>query len=594
MKKNSNYILFLRLWNLISYRRKLQFLVLLILLLLASFAEIISIGAIIPFLGVLTSPESFFNSKYFTFFNEILNLKSPKEMLFPFTILFSIAILFSGILRFILLWVQTKISYAIGSDFSNEIYKRTLYQPYTVHVLRNSSEVISTISGKVNSVILQILVPLLVIISSTFLLLLIITSIIIYNPKIAFISILTLGSIYYIVIKSTKKRLAVDGKRVSVESSQVIKILQEGLGGIRDILIDGTQNTYINIYERADKPLRKAQAYITILASSPRFGVESLGIIMIAYLSYYFALQPQGLALIIPTLGAIALGAQRLLPVLQQLYSSWISIKGNLATLEDVLLLLEQPMPVYVNDKYQEVLTFNSEIKLNGISYSYPNSSQLVLKEVNLSISKGSRIGIIGTTGSGKSTLLDIFMGLLDPTNGYISVDNVKLTKDNMRGWQIHLAHVPQNVFLSDTTIAENIAFGVSKDKIDNLRIKEVAQKAQISDFIESLDRKYNNAVGEGGVRISGGQKQRLAIARAFYKNADVIIFDEATSALDNETEKEVMKSIDKISSELTLIIVAHRLTTLKKCDKIIELSNGEIKRIGTYEEIINNYVDVN
>jgi ATP-binding cassette subfamily B protein len=593
MKNNNNYILFLRLWNLISYRRKVQFLVLIILLLFASFAEIISIGAIIPFLGVLTSPERFFKSSYLHSFINILDVKSPKEMLFPFTILFSTAILFSGILRFLLLWVQTKISYAIGSDFSNEIYKRTLYQPYNVHVLRNSSEIISTISGKVNSVILQVLVPILVIISSTFLLLLIITSIIIYNPQIAFLSIFTLGSIYFIVIKSTKKRLAVDGKRVSVESSQVIKILQEGLGGIRDILLDGTQNTYIDIYEKADKPLRKAQAYITILASSPRFGVESLGIIMIAYLSYYFAIQPEGITLIIPTLGAIALGAQRLLPVLQQLYSSWISIKGNLATLEDVILLLEQPLPEYIKNKDQSVLNFAKEIKLNHISYAYPTNSQLVLKDINLTIEKGSKIGIIGTTGSGKSTLLDIFMGLLEPTSGFISVDNEKLTKDNMRGWQLHLAHVPQNVFLSDATIAENIAFGVSKNMIDFRRIKDVSKKAQISDFIESLHDKYNNIVGEAGVRISGGQKQRLAIARAFYKNANVIIFDEATSALDNETEKEVMKSIEKISSELTLIIVAHRLTTLKNCDKIIELCNGEVKRIGTYDEIINDNVDI-
>lgn len=589
MKQKNKYILIIKIWSLISLRRKVQFLILLILLFLASFAEILSIGAIIPFLGVLTSPESFYNSKYLNYFIQVLEFKSPKEMLFPFTILFSIAILFSGILRFLLLWFQTRISYAIGSDFSNEIYKRTLYQPYSVHVLRNSSELISTISGKVNTVILQILVPALVTISSTFLLLLIITSIIIYNPQIALLTITILGGIYYVVINATKRRLSIDGKRVNDESSHVIKILQEGLGGIRDILIDGTQNTYVKIYEKADRPLRKAQAYITILASSPRYGVESLGIISIAFLSYYFALKPQGLTLIIPSLGAIALGAQRLLPVLQQLYSSWISIKGNLATLEGVILLLEQPLPDIICEDIQEKIPFNSEIKLENISFSYLNNSKMVLRGINLTINKGARIGVIGTTGSGKSTLVDVFMGLLNPTTGKIIVDGVELMKDNLRGWQRHLAHVPQNVYLSDSTIAENIAFGMSKGMIDWLRIEEVAKKAQILDFIESLEYKFDHVVGEGGVRISGGQKQRLAIARAFYKNADIFIFDEATSALDNKTEKEVMKSIEEISSELTLIIVAHRLTTLKNCDKIVELSNGEIIRIGTYEEIINS-----
>ncbi len=588
--ENNNFILFRRLWNMVSSKRKFQFFILLILLILASIAELISIGAIVPFLGVLTNPEIFFKSIYLYQFIEIFKIKSPNELLLPFTFLFSIAIFFSGLLRFLLLWSQTKISYAIGSDFSNDIYKKTLYQPYSVHVLRNSSDIISIISGKVNSVILQIIVPILVIISSTFLLLLIITSIIIYNPQIAFSSIITLGSIYFIVIKSTKKRLEEDGKRVSYESSQVIKILQEGLGGIRDILLDGTQNTYINIYAKADKPLRKAQAYITILASSPRFGVESLGIIMIAFLSYYFAIQPQGIGLIIPTLGAIALGAQRMLPVLQQLYSSWISIKGNIATLEDVLSLLEQPLPEHlIQNESRKVISFNNEIRLYEISFGYEKKSQLVLNKINISIPKGARIGIIGTTGSGKSTLLDIFMGLLEPSSGFISIDGVKLSKENLRSWQMHLAHVPQNVFLSDSTIAENIAFGVSKDLIDIDRVIDVAKKAQIADFIESLENKYNNVVGEGGIRISGGQKQRLAIARAFYKNADVIIFDEATSALDNETEKEVMKAIDKISTELTLVIVAHRLSTLKKCDKIIELKNGVISRMGTYDEIVNN-----
>jgi ATP-binding cassette subfamily B protein len=228
---------------------------------------------------------------------------------------------------------------------------------------------------------------------------------------------------------------------------------------------------------------------------------------------------------------------------------------------------------------------------LEQVVFRYAPDAPLVLQNLNLTIPKGSRVGFVGSTGSGKSTLIDIIMALLDPIEGSLMVDDVPINSNNSRSWQSHIAHVPQTIFLADSTIAENIALGIMSRNVDLERVRKAAQQAQIADIIESWDKKYDTIVGERGIRLSGGQRQRIGIARALYKQADVIVFDEATSALDNDTERTVMKAINSISKEITLLIIAHRLTTLKDCDQIIELSDGQVSKVGSYEQIINKPV---
>jgi ATP-binding cassette subfamily B protein len=301
--------------------------------------------------------------------------------------------------------------------------------------------------------------------------------------------------------------------------------------------------------------------------------------IAIAVLAYWLVQQTDGITKAIPILGAIAIGSVRLLPLLQQSYQSWSSIRSGQIILQDVLELLEQPLPDDVDQPPPKPLPFKQSIVLNQLSFRYSPDSPYILEKINLTIVKGSRVGFIGTTGCGKSTLLDIIMGLLTPTHGTLEIDGQILTPSNNRAWQTHLAHVPQSVFLADSTIGENIALGVAKDKIDYQRIRQSAQQAQLSDSIESWSNQYQTFVGERGIRLSGGQRQRIGIARALYKQADVIVFDEATSALDNETEQAVMQSIEDLSKDLTILIVAHRLSTLKSCTQIVELGEGCIKR---------------
>ncbi len=580
-----------RLWHHISPRRRRQFSMLLVLMLLASFAEILSIGAVLPFLGVLTAPERIFELPAAQPIIQVLNITGPKQLLLPLTVAFGAAALIAGAMRLLLLWASTRLSFATGADLSISIYRRTLYQSYAVHCARNSSEVINGISGKANGVIYSIIVPALTLISSSVMLIAILIALLSVQPVIALAAFGGFGFIYAVIIRLTRKRLLVDSLCAARETTQVIKSLQEGLGGIRDVLIDGSQAAYCEIYSNADLPLRRAQGNSSFISASPRYGMEALGMMLIAVLAYSLAQQVDGVAKAIPILGALALGAQRLLPVLQQSYGSWTQINSGQSSLKDTLELLDQPLPDYVSQPAAQLLPFNENIDLKQLGFRYSAQTPYVLKQIDLTIAKGSRVGFIGATGSGKSTLLDVVMGLLQPTDGALEIDGHKVTPANHRAWQAHIAHVPQAIFLADSTIEENIAFGVPKDQIDHHRVKQAAQQAQIAESIESWPDQYQTFVGERGIRLSGGQRQRIGIARALYKKANVIIFDEATSALDNETEQAVMQAIEGLSKDLTLLIIAHRITTLKNCTQIVELASGAIKRVGTYKDIVNQTV---
>lgn len=583
----SSKALLKRLWLHIEVKRRMQLAALFMLMCAVSFAEIISIGAVLPFLGALTTPERVFNHPIAQPLIHILGLTEPAQLLFPLTIIFASAALCSGALRLALHWGQTRLSYAIGADFGSSIYRRTLYQPYVVHLNRNSSEVISAISTKADTIVYTILLPILVVLSSCMMLLTIFVALVFLEPTIALAAILGFGAIYGFTILVTKSRLSAYSRVISQEQTSIVKTLQEALGGIRDVLIDGTQAIYCRIYRSADQRLRRAQSSVVMIGGTPRYAVEALGMVVIAVLAYVLASRPQGLGSAIPIMGALALGAQRMLPVLQQGYSSWSTLRSGEGSLEDALSLLDQPLPDYADAPPAPPLPFKKQISLDRVSFKYGPELPWVLHDVCLTIPKGSKVGFIGTTGGGKSTVLDIVMGLLTPTAGDLKIDDQRVTEGNGRAWQAHIAHVPQSIFLADASIAENIAFGVPKTQIDYARVKAAAQKAQIATTIESWSDQYNTFVGERGMRLSGGQRQRIGIARALYKSVDVLILDEATSALDGDTERAVMEALGGIDQEITVLMVAHRLTTLRDCTHVVELANGRVQRVGSYAEIV-------
>ncbi|OXR47985.1 ABC transporter ATP-binding protein [Pusillimonas sp. T2] len=579
-------------WAHLTARRKRQLAVLVILMVLTSFAEVLSLGAVLPFLAILTTPDRVFEYPAIQPILSWMEIQSAQELLLPITALFIVAALLAGVMRLALLYVNTKLSYAIGADFSYEVYRRTLYQPYIVHVSRNSSEVISGVVNKVAMIISGFLSPILTLVSSAWLLAAILLALLVMDPFMSLAALVGFGAIYGAVIVVTRKRLARDSRRISSKYPQVVKVLQEGLGGIRDVLIDGTQDAYCQSYRSADIPLRHAQASGVFIGGAPKFAAEALGMAFIATLAYVMAQQTGGVNKAITTLGMLALGAQRLLPILQQSYQAIVQIRTSKDSLSDALDLLSQPIDMEVYAGHAAGLSFRKSIRLDNLGFRYDSDTQMVLKGLSLEIPRGSRVGFIGTTGSGKSTLLDILMGLLPATEGSVWIDDTLLEGRTQRAWQRRIAHVPQVIYLADSSIAENIAFGINRDEIDMGRVRQAAHQAQISDYFESLPRQYETQVGERGVRLSGGQRQRIGIARALYKQAEVIVFDEATSALDNETERAVMDAIESLGKDLTILIIAHRLSTLQRCDQVVELAAGHIVRTGSYAEMIGDAIN--
>ena len=571
----------------IQKKRKFQLLALTSLSIAVSLTEIISIGAVLPFLGALTAPETIFEVQFLQPLFAKLNILKPSELLFPMTLLFIITVILSGIMRLILLWAQTRFGFAVGADISIDVYRKVLYSPYTLHLSRNSSEFLSGITNKTALIVTQVILPTLLILSASIILIAIFITLIAINGFVAITASIGFAGTYGIILFLTKKKLLRDSEDISKKTNLLMQSLQEGFGGIRDVIMGGTQELYCKIFKSVDLPMRKAQSNLLIIGQTPRFIVEALGITIIASLAYHLSQNSSGINNAIPVIGVFALAAQRLLPILQQIYASWTSILGCSALLRDILFYLNKTLPAHSIHPKTSLIKFDNYIKLENLSFRYIKEGPLIINDLSYKIHKGEKIGLIGITGSGKSTFVDILMGLLIPQDGKISIDNQVLTSRNYRSWQRHISHVPQNIFLADLTILENIAFGVPLDEIDHKLVYDCAKKAQISRAIESWPLKYNTLVGERGVRLSGGQKQRIGIARALYKQRDVIIFDEATSALDNKTEQKVMDSIFKLTPNTTIFIIAHRLTTLKKCSQVIELEEGKILRSGTYKTIV-------
>tara|TARA_B110000008_G_scaffold259588_1_gene279548 strand:- start:1556 stop:3325 length:1770 start_codon:yes stop_codon:yes gene_type:complete len=576
----------LKLWSHLAAKRRFQFKLLLILMMFASIAEMFTITAVLPFLGVIATPDIVFNNPYVKPVNDLLNLESSEDLRLFITIGFVIIALTAGSVRIILLSVSTKLLFAAGIDLSAEIYRRSLFQPYPIHVNRNSSDLINVVFNKSSDVIFGVMMPLMTIISSSILLVGIISVLVIIDPMVMLLTFTSFAILYFFILRITSQKVKHNSKLIAEESTKAIQCLQEGIGGIRDVLMANAQNYYFSIYKTAISNLRTSQGNNSIIGATPRFMVETLGIVLIACLALYLTGRDGGVVTAIPVLGALAIGAQRVLPTLQQCYSSVTAIKGVEYALRDVLYLLNQSV-LEADVKEQSSNTIlTRQLSLENVSFKYAPDLPYVLSNITIDICKGDRIGIVGTTGGGKSTLVDIVMGLLTPSEGVMVFDGEVINKGNVNMWQSCIAHVPQSIYLTDGTIEQNIGFGCEKSEIDSDRVIEAAKIAQLHDVIQGFSAQYKTMIGENGVLLSGGQRQRLGIARALYRESSLIIFDEATSALDTDTEKKVMDGIGNLSEAKTLVMIAHRVSTLSNCNKIVKIDNGNLEIIDNYEDI--------
>lgn len=561
----------------LSKRRKIQLCLVLLLSVVSAIFEIVSVSALIPFMEILSAGGPSVKASFFGTLLEKLKHFSGKDFALHLTLIFIFLSLASGILRFCLLWVQTRITHSIGADLSISIYRKTLYQPYLSHIERNSSDVISSISTKVDRLVRESLVSVLLVISSVLMSSALIFFLFYIEPFVALGSFGTFGLIYLAIILASRKYLKRDSTAINHYQNKVFKALQEGLGGVKDVIINRTQEAFVEEYRNADIPLRRAHANIAIIGGAPRFVLEALGFITFAVIAFMLRSNETTAGSTTSLLALFAISALRVIPLLQQAYTGISSIIGSRSILFDInsflALALHEPNQI-------KNIQFKTSIKLEDVSFRFKEHGRWILKSITVEIPQGSRVGVVGTTGSGKSTFLNILMGLLTPTTGKLTVDNEIIDLESDISWRKKIAYVPQDIFLSDASLTENIALGIPLEQIDQQKVEKATQLASIYNDIIKWSDGFKTRVGERGINLSGGQKQRIGIARALYKQPEVLIFDEATSALDMKTEQEVMKAIESLNSNLTIIMVAHRVDTLQNCDMIIELEKGHCKKI--------------
>ena len=574
-------------WRHMTPARRFDVLKVFMLVVASGFAELLSIGAVIPFLALLAGLQTDSLPAWLAEWIAPLGLDTTQLMIAATAVL-AIAALIAGAVRLLLAWKSQKVVFEAAYELSVNVYSMTLHQPYPEHVARNTALMLADIN---KAVVLasSLFLPLIQAAGSAIMALFLIVALLWVDARVAIIAGLSFAAIYGMVIWHARAALSRNGLSVARAWDTRMKVASEGLGGIRDIILDRTHDVFIGRFKQVEGDMQKAQMQSNFLAAAPRFVVEALGIVLFGGIALALTLTGGSLMVALPTLGAMALGAQRLLPLVQAIYAGWAAHTAFDDMLGDLARTLETNVPQPRSSDAAPAIGFHRDIRLDHVSFSYPGAAQPAITGANFVVRAGERVGIVGPSGSGKSTMMDLLLGLQLPTTGKMLVDNIAIDQAKLDGWRQLVAHVPQSVYLADATIAENIAFGVPRDLVDQERLLAAAASSQVLAFANELPDGLSTMVGERGARISGGQKQRIGIARALYKQAQMLVFDEATSALDSETEADVNNAIQALDRRLTLVIVAHRATSVALCDRWLMIEKGAVRELDRAPAIVDH-----
>ncbi len=541
--------------------------------------ELGSIGSVIPFISVLINPQEFYEIQYVYEISEKIGIQSPSELLKILTIIFIFFIIFSGISKLAFLYLSNKVAYDFSSEVSSKIYSNVLRQKYSYHLANSLNDLTSMITQKARESN-QIIISLINIINSTVIIFPILGIFTFFYPKISFFSIGFFITLYLVFGLFSKKKILSNSETIFKNQNKIVKFLNDSVNSIRDLILSDKIDIYIQSFKSTIFKSGNKVASNALLTLSPRYFVETFSMLILTlFLTYYF-FSKGSIMSIIPIISAIVLGAQRLLPMINNLYVGWSVLASQHPNCREMKKLIT--LDSKKSFKEDTTLDFNKSINIKNLSFSYDTQKKNdVLDEINIEIKKNSVVAILGKTGTGKSTFIDILMFFLIPTNGEIIVDNTKLNFSNHKSWQKKISYVPQNIFLIDDTIKKNITLEFNEKDINYDRLKKAVKSAQLEEFVDKLQFNIDTYIGENGVRLSGGQKQRIAIARALYRDSEILIFDEATSALDDETTTKLISSIIDFKSEVTIVFVTHRLSSIeKKCDKIYKLENKTLVKV--------------
>lgn len=577
------------LFSLLSIKQRKQFYTLQVLVIVMSFTEMVGIASIGPFMALISDISILDGNNILADSYQSLGFTDPYEFVFFVGVSVLVILTIGTIFSIFTVWKLVFFCNQIGKDIKCRLFAHYMHQPWLFHAGGNSTVLRTRIQSEAERVTIFIIQPLMALNSKIILVLFISSGIFLFNPMVAVIGMSIFGGLYYLIFRLVRLQQTVNGITASKMAAQLSKLLSEGLGGIKDTLLLGHQSNFINRFQNDSESWAKSRTSSQTLIQVPRYFMELISFSSIIFLTLYLVKSSGGeIRTILPSLAIYALAGIKLLPAFQQIYANLSLIRTGLpayeAIKEDLKNSQIKSQPLAKDSKF---IRPSQSISLRNITFTYPNKDNPTLTNLNIEIPVNTTVGIVGATGSGKSTTIDLILGLIFPSTGQILVDNKPINQKNLRAWQNTLGFVPQNIFLSDTTIKENIAFGLSAEEINNSRVKKVGELAHLDELISELPEGYNTRVGERGVQLSGGQRQRIGIARALYNDANILILDEATSALDGITEKIIMDAVHDFSGNKTIIMIAHRFTTVKQCDFIYFMDKGKIIDQGTYADLL-------
>ena len=586
-----------RLYALLTPAHRKRLAVLGILVFLSGLFEIAGVASIMPFMGMIVDPDLAMKNRWIGPVHQAFPLP-PREFLALLGGAVLGVLFLSNLVSALTSWSILRFSFTAGRDLSKMMFAVYLNHSYLFFLNRNTSELAQTTLFEIGRVVNNIVIPFLTVLSRAAIALFILALLVWVDPPIALAAGAVLGGAYVAVYLLVRRTLVRAGREVSRENSRRFQIASETFSGIKDIKILGREKAFFDLFSVPVERYALHQSRSQMISLLPRYAMETLAFGGIIALVLVLLSIGGGLSKTLPLISLYALAGYRLMPSLQQIFANWSLIRFNLPAIDKVVADIEAlpneggretfhvlpsvPGPV------EAPLPFRREIGLSEVSFTYPGREEAVLDRLSLSIPANASVGIVGSTGSGKTTTLDILLGLLEPTEGRLLVDGVPVTAENRRRWQANIGYVPQQIMLIDDTVRKNIAFGIPEEQIDDRKVERAARLAHLHDFILSdLSQGYDTGIGERGVRLSGGQRQRIGIARALYHDPAVLVLDEATSALDNLTETVIMEALSTLSRQKTVLMVAHRLTTVRDCDVIVVMERGRVSDIGRYDELL-------
>ena len=587
------------LFSLLSKEQVKQFYTLQTLVIIMAFTELLGIAAIAPFMAVVGDISILESDGIFSKVYRISGLSSPTDFLFYSGITVLVMLTLSTVVSMFTTWRLATFGSRVGTEIADRLYAYYMQQDWQFHASGSSAQLTKQVTTEAARISMGIVQPLMQMNAKVVLALVISVSIIAYDPLTALLGLTIFLLAYLILYWLVRQNLVSNGQKLSSVSTERFRLMNEGFGGIKDVLLLGRSHDFVTRFERSGDVFARAQGTNIALSQVPRYFIELIAFgAMISLVLVLIKIHAGNLGEVLPILAIYALAAFKLLPALQQIYANVSQIKGNTAAFEAVKEDLWQSfynaraIDAKTNTDAVEsnrALSLKKAIRLQYVKFNYPNKSIPAVDGVSLMIPVNSVIGIVGASGSGKTTLIDLVLGLLTPVSGDIYIDDIPITLENRRTWQDLLGFVPQSIFLSEGSIAENIAFGLPAQDIDMTQVDNAVSLAHLSELVAELPNGVHTKVGERGIQLSGGQRQRIGIARALYYKAEVLVFDEATSALDGITEKIVMDAIHEFSGQKTIIMIAHRLKTVEQCDQIYLMEKGKIIDQGTYQQLIQN-----